>query len=126
MLNLTVEQVFGKGATQNSTTVIIQKSSLPGLTPKANNKATGLLVALLLQANQQFEGNLSDSQGIVVTDQNNHPLTYNNRELYEKLNLWFWKKQYLRNYVLNTFILDVFIKPPTELDTRFQADFLNY
>jgi hypothetical protein len=38
-INLTLAQCFGKGASQNSETLTIRKSDLPGLTPDAENRA---------------------------------------------------------------------------------------
>lgn len=39
--------LFGAGATQDATTLTIQKSSLPGLTPTASDNSEKLLVGLL-------------------------------------------------------------------------------
>lgn len=50
MAEPTLTDIFGTGATQDLSTITIQKSALAakGLTPSANNNAESLLVALLL------------------------------------------------------------------------------
>jgi hypothetical protein len=42
--------VFGAGATQNATDLIIKKADLPGLTASANNTAESLLAGIILKA----------------------------------------------------------------------------
>jgi len=126
MVDLTLEQLFGQGAIQDASILIIQKSSLPGLTASSSNRAEQLLTALILQAYQHFEGTLTDEQGRIITDEQGRTITYDNRALYEKLNLWFWKRQFIDSFQINTFIVDAFIKPPTEAGALLKADHLNY
>ncbi len=40
-------QLFGSGATQDGTTITIQKAALPGLTAGATNSAEGLAVGII-------------------------------------------------------------------------------
>lgn len=58
--------VFGPNATQNATTITIQKADLPRLTPSANNTAESLLTGILLQAQTvlsqtNFDANIDQS-----------------------------------------------------------------
>lgn len=46
----TLTAVFGAGASQTSTQLIISKADLPGLTASATNTAESLLVGLVLKA----------------------------------------------------------------------------
>ncbi len=66
MAEPTLVEVFGTGATQDATTITIQKSSLPRLTPSATNKAEALLIGIVLQAQSSlsqtnFDSNIDQS-----------------------------------------------------------------
>lgn len=115
MIDLTFQQIFGANATQTAATITIQKADLTILTATANNGGEQLLIALLLQVHQHFEGVLTDPQNNVVTDQNGSAITHDNKKLYEKLVLSFWKRQFisrnLQKYILDTFVVDAFITP---------------
>ncbi len=52
MAEPTLTEVFGSGASQNSTTLTIAKADLPGLTASANNTAESLVVGLVLLLKQ--------------------------------------------------------------------------
>lgn len=126
MQNLTLQQLFGQNATQTAETLTIQKADLQGLTAVANNRGEQLWIALLLQAHQHFEGVLTDEFDRVITDEHGKAISYDNRELYQKINIYFWKRQFANSYQLDTFIVDVFVLPPTEPQTPLTADSLNY
>jgi hypothetical protein len=71
MAEPTLSQVFGSGATQNSTTITITKADLAGLTASASNTAESLVIALALKwksyLNQtNFDANID--QSLVVSD----------------------------------------------------------
>ncbi len=116
MQNLTLAQVFGLNATQNSSQLVILKTDLPGLTPESNNRAEQLLVALFLKLREQFEGNLTDPSGQAIVDNQDRVVTYNNSQLYEKMNIFYWKRQFItrrqHKYILDTFVIDAFFAPP--------------
>lgn len=112
MQNLNLQQLFGSNVTQDNQSLVIRKSDLLKLTPSANNTAESLLVAILLQAWREFEGLLVDETGGAVVDETGEAIGYDQRELYEKLNVWFWKRQFVRGKVLDSFVIDVFVKPP--------------
>jgi hypothetical protein len=66
MAEPTLVQVFGANATQNATTLTIDKADLPRLTPSASNTAESLLTGILLRGQTQltktnFDGNLDQS-----------------------------------------------------------------
>jgi hypothetical protein len=70
MAEPSLTQVFGAGATQDSTTLTIQKSALTavGLTASANNTAESLMVAItLLAASYLNETNQTNDPDIQVT-----------------------------------------------------------
>jgi hypothetical protein len=60
MISNTLQQLFGTNAMQDNQSLVIRKSDLPLLTPSLNNTASSLLVAILLQAWNEFEGVLVD------------------------------------------------------------------
>jgi hypothetical protein len=92
MLALTLAQLFGDSATQSATELIIKKADLVavGLTATANNRAEQLIVALLLKALENFEGTLTDENGNKITDELNNPIPYDNRNLWELLEILRW------------------------------------
>lgn len=66
MAEPTLQDVFGAGASQTSTTITIAKADLPGLTASANNSVESLIVGLLLKAKvalsqNSFESNIDQS-----------------------------------------------------------------
>jgi hypothetical protein len=126
MQNLTLQQLFGTAALQDATTLVIHKSDLPGLTPNANNSAESLLIAILLQAWNEFEGLLADETGEAVVDEMGDAIGYDDRDLYEKLNVWFWKRQLTGGRVLDTFVINCFIKPPPSYGVVLSADRLSH
>lgn len=114
MISNTLQQLFGANAVQDSQSLTIHKSDLPRLTPLINNTAESLLVALLLQAWNEFEGLLVDETGQAVVDETGNALGYDQRELYEKLHLFFWKRQFVEGKILDTFVVNVFVAPPPD------------
>lgn len=113
MQRATLEQLFGINAVQNSQALTIYKDDLPDLTPMINNHAEALLAGLLLQASGVFEGTIVDKDGTIVIDPSGEKLTYDFRTLYEKLNVWFWKKQIVNQKRLDSFIVNVFLAYPS-------------
>lgn len=65
MAEPSLTSVFGAEATQNATTITINKADLTGLTASANNTAEALVVALLLR----FKNVLSKTAFDADTDQ---------------------------------------------------------
>ncbi len=89
---LTLQELFGVNAVQTATELVIKKTDLVeiGLTPQINNRAEQLAVAILLQALSAFQGYLTDESGNIITDENNTPIGYNNRESFEFLEMFLW------------------------------------
>ncbi len=92
MLALTLQELFGDSASQTATELVIKKSDLVavGLTATANNRAEQLIVAILLQALSNFQAYLTDENSNIITDENNAPIGYDNRQLYELLEMFRW------------------------------------
>lgn len=108
MLELSLQELFGDGATQTSQLLVIKKSDLPGLTTSANNRAEQLLVALLLKVQEQFEGILVDEIGDIIVDETGDAVSYDNSELYT-LTVFYWRKIFVqknnRLYLSNQFVV---------------------
>lgn len=126
MQSLTIQQLFGANATQDSQFLYIQKSDLPKLIPSINNRADSLLTALLLQVWDEFEGLLVDELGELIVDEMGVSLGYDQQELYEKLNLRFWRQQFVGGKILKTFVADIFIKPAISYNTATNPDQVVY
>ena len=92
MAELTLQQIFGNGATQTASTLTISKADMAttGLTANANNKAESLLVAILLLAKQQLTSdNLQNNadQSISVEESQYPSLTIKNNQTYRQTTL---------------------------------------
>ena len=122
MLNLTLQQLFGANATQNAQSLIIHKADLPRLFTLIDNRGEQLLAAILLQAHTNFEGVITDEQNTAIINEQGKIITFDNKELYKKLSIEYWKQQYTRSIILNTFIVKVFITPPPPLNTLINID----
>ena len=92
MQALTLTQLFGDSASQTATELVIKKADLVaiGLTPQANNRAEQLMVAIVIKALSNFQGYLTDENGNVLADGNNALIGYDNRQLYELLEMFRW------------------------------------
>jgi hypothetical protein len=92
MQALTLQELFGASASQTATELVIKKSDLVavGLTATANNRAEQLVVAILLQALSTFQGYLIDEFGNLLSDDIGNIIGYDNRELYEFLEIFRW------------------------------------
>lgn len=104
-MNLTLGQIFGVGASQDSTTIAIQKSALVGLAPSANNTAEQILAAVIKTASQQFEGWLTDPDGNAVLSPDNFSVDYDNSGIYEVLGIHQWQTQILNENIRYTFLI---------------------
>lgn len=124
MFSFTLQQLFGSNASQTTSVITITKSDLPGLTFLANNTAESLLVALILNAWQEFEGIVVDELNNNLVDEVGNTVNYNQREFYEKLNVWFWKRQFIDGNIRDTFVVDVFVYPPSNYGENLDVDSL--
>jgi hypothetical protein len=112
MQTLTLQELFGVNAVQTADELIIKKSDLSavGLTPTANNRAEQLVVAILLKPLSNFQGYLIDENGNILTDENNAPIGYDNRQLYELLEMFRWdayaKERNEKVYLTETLVLE--------------------
>lgn len=104
-MNLALAQIFGVGASQDSTTITIQKSALLGLVPSANNRAEEILAAIIKTADQQFEGWLTDPSGNAILSPNNLSVDYDNSILYDVLGIQQWETLMFNNKVRHTFLI---------------------
>ncbi|MEH2371949.1 hypothetical protein [Nostoc sp.] len=90
MALLTIQELFGANVVETSTTITIYKANLLGLTPLLNNTADSLFAGIINTVHQQYEGQLTDENGLTVTDQNNIPVTYDNHLFYSSTWVQFW------------------------------------
>lgn len=91
MDSLSIEQLFGKGASQDENVLVINKASLLGISPTTTNTAESLLVAILITALQNFQGTITDENNQPITDENNQSITYDNSSDFELIKLIGWK-----------------------------------
>ena len=96
MDELTLAQLFGPNSSQNEFTLTINKADLFGLIPSNLNTAESLLTAILLNALAEFEGNIIDENGEIITDEYGENINYDHKELYELLTVFYWKQQLVR------------------------------
>ncbi|MEH2138683.1 hypothetical protein [Nostoc sp.] len=90
MALLNIQQVFGANVVETPTTITIQKSDLLGLTPISSNTADSLLAGIINTVLQQYEGQLTDENNLVVTDPSGIPITYDNHLFYNSTWVQFW------------------------------------
>lgn len=101
---LTLQQVFGSSATQSSTAITFLKSELQGLTPQSVNTADSILAGIINNVWQNFEGRLTDQNGLPVTDQNGLSATYDNHLYYDITRLQFAGYYFPRNLLNYCFL----------------------
>lgn len=108
--SLSLTQLFGEGAFQNPTTIVIQKASLAKLTPTVNNSAESLLAAILITALANFKGVISSETFDSITDEHGQPITFDNSETFELIKMSEWEKfQFIRSnqkYINNQIIIE--------------------
>lgn len=109
--SFSLAQLFGEGAYQDASVLVIQKSSLR-LTASTTNTAESLLVAILINCLQNFQGIITDENNQAITDENNQPIAFNNLEAFELLRIFQWNAfQIARNnqkYIRNQVIVEVY------------------
>ncbi|QKQ76346.1 hypothetical protein [Nostoc sp. TCL240-02] len=98
---ITLQDLFGQGATQTSTTLTLFKADLYGLTPSPTNSAELILTAILLRASTLFSAYLSDENGTPIITNDNDLIGYENSSLYELLNVFIWDKKYYETDGIN-------------------------
>lgn len=101
-------EIFGAGAMQTSTHLIIPKNTLLGLTPSLNNRAEALLIAILLTARTPFEGVLCDENLNSIISESGENIVYQNSEIYLEINVNYWRKSFNSPYVIEQFLLHVY------------------
>ena len=89
MAEPTLIEIFGSGATQDATTLTIDKNDLIaiGLTPSASNTGESLVAAIIAKAQETLTASRQEShseQSIVIED-NLETLTTRNDQLYRQL-----------------------------------------
>lgn len=94
-MQLTLEQLFGKGSYQDSEKVVISKLALP-LIPSETNTAQSLFAALLEKARFNYHGQLS-ANGYWLTV-NNEALEFDNSINYDELNVFYSRNQIKGEY----------------------------
>ncbi|MFN6485446.1 MULTISPECIES: hypothetical protein [unclassified Nostoc] len=113
---LTLQELFGVNAVQTADELIIKKSDLSavGLTTTANNGAEQLFVAILLKALSTFQGYLIDEFGNILSDEMGDIIGYDNRELYEFLEMFRWnayaKERNGNVYLTETIVLESYVQ----------------
>ena len=106
MAALSLPELFGANAYQDSDFLVINKGDFFQLTASATNTAESLFVAILLNAHHKFEGNIEDENNKVVTDELNRGITFSHLNLYELLDVFYWKRQFLEGEIVDTFVVE--------------------
>ncbi|WP_414579598.1 hypothetical protein [Anabaena sp. CCY 9402-a] len=111
-MELTLQELFGVNAIQDDQVLVITKPDLPLLTPQSNNTAESLLVAILINALEKFQGFIEDEQGQSITDENNNPIEFDNKDAYEFLSIFNWEASFSQrseqNFIRNTIVIEEF------------------
>lgn len=102
-MQLTLAQLFGEGATETTASLIVQKSSLIGLTPLTSNRAEQLLAAIALTASRNFIGVLEDDSYNLIVDESGLSIDFDNSELYDDLVMERWKTLVVEEKIKHTF-----------------------
>jgi hypothetical protein len=89
-MELTLQQLFGANASQNSQYLTISKIDLVDLTAKTNNRGEQLLVAILVNALASISGTLANELSIDLADEKNSPLSFDNSLLFTELSIFTW------------------------------------
>ena len=97
MLSPTTSQLFGVNFTQTTNTLTISKSDLVniGLTPNINNRGEQLLAAIVLKALSQMSDILTTEGNIVLNDEKNLLLSFDNSNLFTELSLMQWETRFI-------------------------------
>ena len=96
------------------------------LTASEDNRAEQLFVALILQVWDEFQGLIVDEIGENLVDETGEAIGYEQRGLYEKLGVYFWRRQLTQAKVLDILIVDIYIEPLIGHGVELTADLLNY
>jgi hypothetical protein len=107
-MQLTLAQLFGQGASQTTSSLIIQKSQLSGLTPSPNNRAEQLLAAIVLTASRNFFGVLEDETYNPITNESGLTIDFDNSDLYDELSIEQWKTLIVEEKIKYTFLINQF------------------
>ncbi len=83
-------QCFGVNVVETSSTITLLKSDLLGLIPQNTNTADSIFAAIINNTWQQYEGNLTDENGVNIADQNGAIVTYDNHLYYSNTWIQFW------------------------------------
>lgn len=109
-MQTSLQQLFGSRAIQTSDYLIIDKRDLIDLSTATINTSQSLLVAIVLNAVRTFEGTIEAELGQPITDASDRAITFNNSALYEVINIFHWKRQFItfqnQPKILNTFVIE--------------------
>ena len=105
-----LQELFGANAYQDINSVVISKLDFSNLTATNSNTAESLLAAIIINACDRFVGNVNDQNGIAITNLDDTPITYDNSTLYDLLNIFYWKQQFLQlefqPKIMDTFVVE--------------------
>lgn len=91
LASLSLVDLFGKGATQDENTLVIQKASLITLTPLVNNTADSLLAGMFITALNNFKGIIVNENNQSITDEYGQSISFDNSDSFELLKIIDWK-----------------------------------
>lgn len=110
-MQISLQELFGANAFQDINRVVISKLDFPNLLATNSNTAESLLVAILINACDRFSGTVTSNDGTPIIDNDGIPITYNNSALYDLLNIFYWKRQFLKTQIqpktIDTFVVEI-------------------
>lgn len=89
--HLSLAQLFGDGAYQDTDVIVIEKASLLKLLPSVSNRAESLLVAILITALANFKGVITDENNQAITTETGETITFDNSEAFELIKMIEWQ-----------------------------------
>lgn len=104
-----LQQLFGSNAYQDADYLVVDKRDFTNLSI-AINTAESLLVAIVLNAHKHFEGTIVNELDLTITNESSVSITYSNSNIYELLNIFHWKKQFIlsqsQSKIMDTFVVE--------------------
>lgn len=114
-MRISPKLLFGEGFYQDGEVFVIDKTSLPRLTLSVDNSAQSLLAGLIAKAASAYVGFLQNESGEVLATEDNKPLEFDNRKLYELMTVSFWRvypqKRFGVPVITHTYLFEIYASP---------------
>jgi hypothetical protein len=119
-MELSLTQIFGISAIETGQSLIINKADFVKLSASSVNKSECLLVAILLNTFENYQGYLTDNEGNKIIDNQGIAISYDNSILYSSLSIELWEPYLINRNDVRYRIDGLIIKQYSEYaDTEF-------